>query len=324
MKQPLYSLIIPVYKNEKNIPALLERVQELYVQVNHKLEAVFVVDCSPDRSYELLQRDLPSCDFPSQIMILSRNCGSPTAFRTGLAVAKGKYFAAMSADLQEPAELIQQFFQAMDKGDCDIAVGKRTGRDDPFCSKWSANFFWLIYKKLVQPDMPSGGIDSVCFNEKVRDAILALKESNTSLPGQLIWLGFRRKEIPYKRKARKIGKSSWTFLRKVRYMLDSIFSFTDLPITCIIVLGCLGLLVSMALALNALAAWYLGNTIPGYTTLILLLLFLFSLVLISLGIIGNYIWRAYENTKNRPMYILMQQESFPGKAPTEQTLKQNP
>ncbi len=309
----VFSLVIPVYKNEDGIASLLERTTELYNRLGKQLEVIFVVDRSPDNSFQLLERHIPNCIFPAELINLSRNSGPSAALKMGLSIAKGKYFASMSADLQEPIELIINLFQSLENGKIDIAVGKRLGRNDPALSKIWAGLFWKIYRKFVQPDMPAGGIDTIAINKKVRSVILTMEEANTSLAGQFIWLGFHRQEIPYKRQARTIGKSSWSFKRKFRYMLDSMFSFTDLPITLIIAIGTLGLFFSLLLGINVLIAWYLGNTPTGYTTLILVILFTFSLTLISLGIIGNYIWRTYENTKNRPSFILMDRKSFPKK-----------
>ena len=310
-KKIIFSLVVPVYKNEDGIVSLLARTTELYNLLGEQLEVIFVVDRSPDNSFRLLDKHVPNCIFPAELINLSRNSGPAAALKMGLSIAQGKYFASMSADLQEPIELIISLFQTLESGKIDIAVGKRLGRNDPALSKIWAGLFWKIYRKFVQPDMPAGGIDTIAINEKVRSAILKMDEANTSLAGQFIWLGFHRQEIPYKRQARTIGKSSWSFSRKFRYMLDSIFSFTDLPITAIVAIGTLGLIFSFLLGMNVLVAWYLGNTPTGYTTLILVILFTFSLTLISLGIIGNYIWRAYENTKSRPSFLLMERKSFP-------------
>ena len=307
----LFSLIIPVYKNEDSLSLLLARVTDLHRRLDGALEAIFVVDASPDRCHQILLQSLPACPFPAELIHLSRNFGSAAACRMGLSVAHGQYFAAMAADLQEPAELILSFFEILRQETIDIVLGVRSGRDDPLPSKLSANLFWLIYKKFVQAEMPAGGIDVFGCNRKVRDMLLQLHEANTSLAGQLIWLGFRRQEIPYRRLARSRGKSSWTFCRKVGYMLDSIFSFTDLPITAIMFLGWSGLLTSLVLATSVLVSWYCGKTdVPGYTPLILVMFFSLSLLLISLGIIGNYVWRSFENTKNRPLFLPMGQESF--------------
>jgi hypothetical protein len=160
--------------------------------------------------------------------------------------------------------------------------------------------------------MPVGGIDVFGCNRAVRDALLSLEEANSSLVGQVVWLGFRRKCVPYRRRPRKVGKSGWTFRRKLRYMLDSIFSFTDLPLTLLMLVGSVGLVFSLAIALVVLAAWLSGRIlVPGYTPIILTAALSTFSQLLGLGVIGAYVWRTFENTKRRPLCIPMLRESFP-------------
>jgi len=226
----IYSIIVPVYKNEETIEPLLERLDDLAVRLDSALEVVFVVDGSPDRSYELLQKHLPDCNFPSQLVRLSRNFGSFAAVRMGLTCAQGEYIATMAADLQEPADLVLEFFAALEREPVDLVLGTRQQRLDPLTTRTTARAFWSIYCLLVQPDMPVGGVDVFGCNRRVRDAVLQLNETHSSLVSQLIWLGFRRKEIGYIRKERSAGRSAWTFRKKWRYMTDSVYSFTNLPI----------------------------------------------------------------------------------------------
>ena len=140
-----------------------------------------------------------------------------------------------------------------------------------------------------------------------------MDESHTSLVGLLYWVGFRRAEVAYDRLPRPEGKSAWSFRRKVRYLLDSIFSFTDLPITLIIALGVVGVVVSTVSALAVLVAWATDQIdVAGYTPLILAVFFMTSLILIALGIVGSYVWRTYENSKGRPDSVTMTHERFGG------------
>ena len=182
----------------------------------------------------------------------------------------GPIFAVMAADLQEPPELVEEFFRSLAEEPVDIVLGVRSDRDDPLLSKTSANVFWSIYRRFVQRDMPPGGIDAFACNQQVRDALMTLNESNTSLVGQVLWLGFRRKHVPYRRLPRKEGKSGWTFRRKLRYMFDSIFAFTDLPLTLLMAVGTLGVLFSTIIGTAVFVAWCLGTiTVPGYTPVVL-------------------------------------------------------
>ncbi|MGA2618563.1 MAG: glycosyltransferase family 2 protein [Thermoguttaceae bacterium] len=307
----MYSLVIPVYKNEASIDSLLHVLRGLYERLERRLEVVFVVDGSPDRSHDKLREGLQGCDFPAELVCLSRNFGSFAAIRMGLSVATGQYFAVMAADLQEPIELVEEFFRSLYSEPVDIVVGVRMARDDPFLSRVSSGFFWGIYRRLVQPEMPVGGIDVFGCNRQVRDVLLTMEEMNSSLVGQIIWLGFRRKSVPYRRRPREFGRSGWGFRRKVRYMFDSILSFTSLPVTLLALVGTLGLAFSVVAGTVIFITWLLGGIpVAGYTPIILTVLIAMFSQLFGLGIIGIYVWRTFENTKRRPSVIPMSRESF--------------
>ncbi|MCA1684794.1 MAG: glycosyltransferase family 2 protein, partial [Planctomycetia bacterium] len=210
------SLIIPVYKNEASIPALVGALGELNASLGGDLEVVFVVDGSPDHSASLLRDGLPGAPFRSELVELSRNFGSFAAIRLGLAVARGPYYAVMAADLQEPPELALAFFRCLAGEPVDVVCGHRVGRDDPLTSRLASGLFWGSYRRLVQREIPPGGVDVFACNQAVRDALLKFDETNTSLVGQLFWLGFRRKFVPYQRRPRHGGgKSGWSFRRKL-------------------------------------------------------------------------------------------------------------
>jgi glycosyltransferase involved in cell wall biosynthesis len=305
---------VPVYRNEETLAAVVERLEGLADEFNGALEAVFVVDGSPDASLLLLRRLLSEeRRFSSQLIALSRNFGSFSAVRAGLAVAEGDYIAMMAADLQEPISLIRDFFRGLQGGEHDIAIGVRVARDDPVRDMLPARIFWWLFRRLVQPEIPPGGVDVFACTRPVATQLLRLEESHTSLVGLLYWVGFRRLEVPYERQPRLVGTSGWGFRRKVRYLLDSIFSFTDLPITAIIVLGAIGVTVSTIWSIVVITAWAVGKIkVPGYTPLMLALFFVTSTILIALGLVGSYVWRTYENSKRRPSVVPMTHERFGG------------
>jgi glycosyltransferase involved in cell wall biosynthesis len=305
------SLIIPVYLNEENIPELVAAVRELAGQAPGIFEAVFVVDGSPDGSYARLSEALPSAGFAARLILLSRNFGSFTAIRAGLTAAKGDSFAVMAADLQDPPALIADMFAALDSGTCDVVVGSRASREDPFFSRLCARLFWAVYRRCVEPALPRGGVDVFGCNAAFREVLLRMDEAHSSLVGLIYWMGFRRTEISYARALRRQGRSAWSFRRKLRYLSDSIFSFTDLPVRILLVSGALGMTLSVGLGFAALAGRLLGwITVPGYTATILVLLFFGGTIQLGLGIVGSYVWRAYENTKHRPSFIVMREDAF--------------
>jgi glycosyltransferase involved in cell wall biosynthesis len=307
----MISLVVPVYRNSENITALVEAVQQLSDVLQGKLEAVFVVDGSPDDSYLKLAAALPRAQFRSQLLLLSRNFGSFAAVRAGLAAGRGDYFAVMAADLQEPPELVATFAQRLAEGACDVVLGQRTGRDDPLASRILSGLFWMLYRRFVQGEVPEGGVDVFGCSRAVRDQLVLLAENHSSLVGLLFWVGFRRQAVPYVRRRRQAGKSAWTFRKKLTYLSDSVFSFTDLPIRLLLRLGTLGLILSVALAAVVLMAKLLGDIpVPGYAATVLTVTFFGALNCFGLGIIGGYVWRTFENTKSRPNYIVASERRF--------------
>ncbi|MFL5925913.1 MAG: glycosyltransferase family 2 protein [Gaiellaceae bacterium] len=314
-----YSVVVPVYGNEDTLATLLGELGTLATDVDGPLEAVFVVDGSPDGSLVVLRRLLSErLPFSAQLIALSRNFGSFSAIRVGLAAASGEYVAVMAADLQEPVSLVRDFFRALATGEHDIAVGVRTARADPFTTVLAARIFWSVFRRLGQPELPRRGVDVFACTRQVAGELIRLRESHSSLVGLLYWVGFRRIEIPYERRSRAAGKTGWRFRRKLRYFMDSIFSFTDIPILAIIGIGLVGATVSLAVGVAVLVAWLAGSVdVAGYTPIMLAIVFTASSVLVSLGVIGSYVWRTYENTKGRPIAIAMTHERFAADAPSE-------
>jgi glycosyltransferase involved in cell wall biosynthesis len=309
-------VIVPVYRNEATLPGLVDRFGELAREMAVALEVVFVVDGSPDGSLVVLRRLLADgVPFRSQLIALSRNFGSFSAIRAGLAAAEGDIVAINTADLQEPPALLRDFYAALAGGEHDVALGVRTRRADPGLSKAAALAFWRMYHRFIQPEMPVRGIDVFACTRQVASELVKMTESNTSLVGLLLWTGFRRVEVPYDRVRREEGKSGWSMRRRVRYLLDSVFSFTNVPVHVITAIGVLGVAASIVTSVVVLIAWLAGviDTV-GYTPLMLAVALSASAILLSLGIIGSYVWRTYENTKGRPQTIPMSHERFTGDA----------
>lgn len=311
----MYSLIVPVYRNAESIPDLVQTLRDLDQKLGRRLEVVFVVDGSPDQSYALLAHELPRAGFASKLILLSRNFGSFPAIRVGLGVASGPYFATMAADLQEPPELILEFFRSLEQDEAEVVVGTREQRRDSSGSRMMAGLFWWVYRRFVGPEIPRGGVDVFGCNLAFRDQLLRLEESRSSLVAQLFWLGFRRKLVSYDRLQRRHGASAWTFSKKVDYMMDSVFAFTDLPIRALFVVGIAGVALSLLMgAITAVARLTGWIAVPGYATTVLVVLFFGALNTFGLGLVGSYAWRAYENSKHRPGAIPMSVAEFPRRA----------
>ena len=309
----LLTLVIPVYKNEASLPDLLAAIQQLSDRLEGRMETVFVVDGSPDRCYEILRDELPRRSMRSKLVLLSRNFGSFAAIRTGLMHGDGERFAVMAADLQEPPDLVIEMDQVLRSGEVDVVVGVREARHDPFLTRLPAQIFWGLYRRYVVPEMPPGGVDVFGCNRAFRDTLLQLQESHSSLVAQIFWLGFRRRTLAYVRQPRAHGSSAWTLRKKVNYLMDSVFAFTDLPIRVLIRTGAFGAaaaaLVGTVVTIGRMAGTI---TVPGYAMTAILIVFFSALNLLSLGIVGSYAWRGYENTKGRPLSVALKVERFGG------------
>lgn len=300
-----FSVILPVYRNEASLSRLLDALTTMSQKLNGEMEAVFVVDGSPDHSFGLLRAALDQLEFPAQLLAHSRNFGSFPAIRTGLCAARGDYFGVMAADLQEPPDLLIAFFDALALDECDVAIGTRKRRKGPFFSRLASGAFWGLYRRLVVREMPEGGVDVFGCNRRFRDQLLKLEEFRSSLIALIFWLGFRRKLVSYERLERQEGKSGWTFKKKVDYMMDSIFAFTDYPIRLLIRVGMAGCLLSLILGVLVIAGHLTGRiNVPGYAATMLVVLFFGTLNVLGLGLVGTYAWRGYENSKNRPQAVV--------------------
>ena len=307
---PLISLVVPLYRSAANVPSLLEALGRLHAELGGRLEVVLVVDGSPDESAALLHRALPEAGLDARLLELARNFGAFAAIRAGLAAGRGDFFAVMAADLQEPPELIPLFYRRLASGEADITLGLREGREDGLSGVF-AGIFWFLYRRLVVPEVPPGGIDVFACTRAVRDQLLTLEERHSSLVALLLWVGFRRELVPYRRRRREVGKSAWTLGRKLAYLSDSVYSFSDLPIRWLLRAGLGGLALSVLLSIFVIFARLSGAIeVPGYAATVLLVMFFGGLNSFGLGIIGNYVWRTYENTKARPNYIVARQASF--------------
>jgi glycosyltransferase involved in cell wall biosynthesis len=312
----VYSVVLPVYGNEDTLEAAIARLTEVAGRLDGPLEAVFVVDGSPDGSLPLLHRLLPSASIRSQVVVHSRNFGAFPAIRTGLAAARGHYVGVMAADLQEPPELMEDFFRILRSGEYDVAVGQRTSRQDPALSSVASKSFWWLYRRAINPAIPRGGVDVFGCTRQVVEELLALGESHSSLVGLLFWVGFRRAEVPYERAPRPAGTSAWTFGKRVHYLLDSVFSFSELPVRLLTRVGLLGLLISALWGAVVVYAKLTNNIpIPGYSATMLAITFFGALNCFGLGVLGEYVWRAFENTKGRPNYIVSSRSQFPKPEP---------
>jgi glycosyltransferase involved in cell wall biosynthesis len=307
----MYSLVIPVYKNEANLDRLLAELVKLASRVAGEFEVVFVVDGSPDRCLEILRERLPGLPLRAQLLSLSRNFGSFAAIAAGLERARGSCLAVMAADLQEPPELVLQFFEVLGAGRADIVFGVRGGRSDPWPSEIASKIFWFLYRKLVIKDIPKGGVDIFGCTREVCDHLLQLQGVDSNLIALLFWVGYRREYIVYERQRRREGKSAWTLRKKLRYSLDSIFNFTDLPIQLLLYAGAIALVLAVSTSILVIVAKLRGDIeVPGYTPIVLATLSFGALTSLGFGIVGQYLWLGLQVGRRRPHYIVRSTENY--------------
>ncbi len=298
------SVVIPVYYNQDNLGPLYHDIQKkLYIHEEYDWELVLVNDGSQDNSYAVME-ELAEKDERIRIYKLSRNFGSHAAILCGLSKCSGDCAVVKAADLQEPTEMIVNMVESWKKGN-NVVLAVRKERDERTGQKLFANLYYWLVRKTSLPTMPKGGFDVYLIDRKVINVLMALDEKNSALTGQILWSGFKTDKIYYTRLRREIGKSRWTLRKKIRLVTDTLFSFSTLPITIVFVIGvisCLGAAVWAVLVFIFKLMGLIG--VNGWTTLFIFNLFSFGVTMLTLGILGGYLWRTFDASRNRPPYIV--------------------
>lgn len=298
------SIVVPVYYNEDNlIPLYTDLKEKIIDTINYEYEIVFVNDGSKDKSFEVMQQ-IREKDSNVKIFSLSRNFGSHAAILCGLSKCTGDCAVIKAADLQEPTELILEMVESWKQGN-NVVLAVREGREESKRQTFFANTYYNIVRKTALPNMPEGGFDVYLIDRKVINVLCSLDEKNSALTGQILWSGFKTSVVPYTRKAREIGTSKWTLKKKIRLVMDTLFSFSSLPITIVSGIGTISFVASIIWALCVLIFKVVGLIkVSGWTTLFIFNLFSFGVIMLTLGILGNYIWRTFDASRNRPPYIV--------------------
>lgn len=298
------SIVIPVYFNEDNLLPLYEDIKEKIIkQIDYDYELIMVNDGSKDNSYAVMKQ-LATQDPNIKIISLSRNFGSHAAILCGLAHCTGDCAVVKAADLQEPTELILEMVESWRKGN-NVVLAVRAGREESKSQTLFANLYYWLVRKTALPTMPKGGFDVYLLDRKVIAVLNNLDEKNSALTGQILWSGFRTGIVYYTRLERKIGKSRWTLRKKIRLVMDTLFSFSSLPITVVLVVGAVSITAAMIWAVVVLISKLLGAIeVSGWSTLFIFNLFSFGVTMMTLGILGEYLWRTFDASRNRPPYII--------------------
>ncbi len=298
------SIVIPVYYNQDNLEPLYANMEEiLFSHQEYEWEIVMVNDGSQDDSYSVM-KSLADKDGRIKIFSLSRNFGSHAAVLCGLAKCTGDCAVIKAADLQEPTELILEMLESWKKGN-NVVLAVREGREESRQQTLFANLYYTLVRKAALPNMPKGGFDVYLLDRKVIDVLMALDERNSALTGQILWSGFKTDKVYYTRLAREIGTSKWTLKKKIRLVTDTLFSFSTLPIKAVTLVGTFSLIGALIWAVVVLIFKLAGMIeVSGWTTLFIFNLFSFGVIMLTLGILGEYLWRTFDASRNRPPYII--------------------
>lgn len=304
------SLVIPVYYNEENLRPLYADLKEKFIsKINYDYEIVMVNDGSKDKSYEVM-KELSLEDKNIKIISLSRNFGSHAAILCGISHCTGDCAVIKAADLQEPTELILEMVESWEKGN-NVVLAVREGRDESRKQTFFANFYYKLVQKTALPEMPDQGFDVYLIDRKVITVLENLDERNSALTGQILWSGFKTGKVYYHRLARDIGESKWTLKKKIRLVMDTLFSFTSLPITVVLYAGGISMLIAVIWAIVVGISKLVGDiNVSGWTTLFIFSLFSFGVTMMTLGILGEYLWRTFDASRNRPPYIIEEENKL--------------
>ena len=301
------SIVVPVYYNEENLLALYTDLKEKVLNNLSKYELdyelIFVDDGSKDNSYSVMT-DLAKLDNKIVLVKLSRNFGEHAAILAGLSKCTGDFAVRKAADLQEPSELIIKMIEKYNEGN-KVVLATRADREEPLIQRAFSSLYAFMMRKFALPNMPKGGFDSFLIDREVIDVLVDMKEKNTSLMSQILWSGFKTDTVPYTRLKREAGKSRWTLSKKIKLVIDSLLGFSYLPIRLI---SFMGIFFALAAFIGLCVVIYRRIVgiidVEGYSSLLIIMLFGFGIIMFSLGILGEYMWRMFDATRNRPPFII--------------------
>jgi polyisoprenyl-phosphate glycosyltransferase len=302
-QRPIVSIVLPVFREGADLAGLLAAVRNSIQKCNLPYELVLVDDGSPDETWQVIAEEAKRCQ-ALRALRLSRNFGKESALCAGLEHARGDAVILMDADGQHPPSLISEMVHVWQTSGADIveAVKRKRGRES-LSSKVGAQLFYFILNKLSGFHF-KGASDFKLMNRKAVDAWLQMHERNVFFRGMTVWMGFTTVQIPFEVVPRSAGQSTWSVLKRLKLALVGITAFSSFPLHLVTFAGVVFLGISVLLGLQTLYLKLVGRAVSGFATVILLQLIVGSLLMISLGIIGEYLARIYEEVKGRPRYLV--------------------
>ena len=298
----LLSVIIPSYNEEANIERTASVLGDVLSSAQIEYELLFVSDGSKDKTYEIIC-GLSRQDSRIKGIQFSRNFGKEATIFAGMSLAKGDCCAVIDCDLQHPPKRLVEMYRLWEEG-YDVIEGIKSSRGkEGLFHKMFVSIFYGIMSKLMKLDMNATS-DFKLMDRKVVDVLLSLPERNTFFRALTFWTGFKSTTVSFDVQERVAGKSKWSFASLVKYAISNTTSFTTAPLQFVTFMGCLMIILSVVLGIQTLVRFFMGTAVEGFTTVILLLLVVGGCIMISLGIIGHYLARIYEEVKGRPRYII--------------------
>jgi glycosyltransferase involved in cell wall biosynthesis len=300
----LMSLVIPMHNEQEVLDILFARLHEVIAKLGVGVEIVCVDDGSTDDTLALLERRALE-DGRIRVLPLARNFGKEAALTAGLDAAEGDVVVPLDADLQDPPELIAEFIALWEQG-YDVVYGVRADRSsDSMSKRFTANMFYKIFNRLADYPIPASTGDFRLMDRQVVDALKRLPERNRFNKGLFAWVGFRQIGLPYVRPPRAAGATSWASPALWGLAVDGITSFSTVPLRIWSVLGFASAFVALLAASGiVLRVLIFGRDVPGYASLMVVILFAFAVQMIAFGVMGEYVGRLYQEAKARPIYIL--------------------
>lgn len=305
------SIIIPVYYNEDTLMMLYKDMKEKILSSFEDYEIVMVDDGSKDSSWQVMQ-DIQVLDSSHVKLIhLSRNFGEHAAILAGLNECTGDCAVTKQADLQEDSELILEMYHSWQKGN-KVVLAVREERDEGKLYQFFANLYYKLMQKLVNPAMPKGGFDCYLLDKQVIEVLKMFDEKNSALTLQILWVGFKSDKIYFHRKARTVGESRWTLSKKIKLIIDSLMSFSYSPIRFMSILGVFFFIIAIVGIIACICeVLFFGTRSVGWASLMSVILLTSGLIMLMLGILGEYIWRALDASRNRPPYLIEEIKESP-------------
>lgn len=313
---PSYSLIIPIYNEEKTIPELYRRLTAVMDSLDGTVELILINDGSRDRSLEMM-RELHRQDSRVCYLSFARNFGHQTAVTAGLHYTRGQAVIILDADLQDPPELIPQLLEQWRQGYCVVYARRTKRRKEGWFKRFTAYAFYRLLRYLADVDIPADTGDFCLMDRRVVDLLNRMPERDRYIRGLRAWVGFPQTAIQFEREPRFAGEVKYTFRKSFALAINSLVSFSKVPLRLATYLGLLSAILALIMVLLVLYwRFYEPNSpLTGMAAIIVAIFFLGSVQLICIGILGEYIGRIYEEVKGRPLYTLAEVAGFAGEFP---------